>query len=53
VGAPSDIANMALYLCSEAASFISGENITIDGGMSRLMVYHDDCGWIYAPPEES
>lgn len=48
VGTPADIANMALYLCSEQAGFITGENITIDGGMSRLMIYHDDCGWTYA-----
>jgi len=45
VGRPEDIARMALYLCSDAASFIDGENIVIDGGMSKLMIYHDDCGW--------
>ena len=45
VGTPEDIAKMVLFLCSDKASFITGENITIDGGMSRLMVYHDDCGW--------
>ena len=45
VGAPEDIAQMVLFLCSDKASFITGENITIDGGMSRLMVYHDDNGW--------
>lgn len=49
VGKPADIAAMALYLCSEEAGFITGENIRIDGGMSRLMVYHDDCGWTYTP----
>lgn len=49
VGRPEDIANMALYLCSEEAGFITGENIRIDGGMTRLMVYHDDCGWTYTP----
>jgi hypothetical protein len=36
---------MALYLCGEKAGFITGENITIDGGMSRLMVYRNDYGW--------
>ena len=45
VGRASDISDMALYLCGDKAGFITGENITIDGGMSRLMVYHDDCGW--------
>lgn len=49
VGRPEDIANMALYLCSEEAGFITGENIRVDGGMTRLMVYHDDCGWTYTP----
>jgi len=41
----SDIAEMVLYLCSDKAGFINGENITIDGGMSKLMIYHGDCGW--------
>lgn len=45
VGNPLDIANMVLYLCSEKAGFITGENICIDGGMSRLMIYHGDNGW--------
>jgi NAD(P)-dependent dehydrogenase (short-subunit alcohol dehydrogenase family) len=45
VGKPSDIAEMVLFLCSEKAGFITGESITIDGGMSRLMVYHGDHGW--------
>lgn len=45
VGKPSDIAEMALYLCSGKAGFITGENITIDGGMSKLMVYHNDHSW--------
>ena len=45
VGIPDDIANMVLYLCSEEAGFITGENICIDGGMTRLMIYHGDHGW--------
>ena len=45
VGHPLDIAHMALFLCSEKAGFITGENICIDGGMTRLMVYHGDHGW--------
>lgn len=45
VGHPKDIAHMVLFLCAEEASFITGENITIDGGMTRLMIYHNDHGW--------
>ena len=45
VGNPSDIANMVLYLCSDMAGFITGENICIDGGMTRNMIYHGDHGW--------
>jgi len=45
VGNPLDIANMVLYLCSDKAGFITGENICIDGGMSRQMIYHGDHGW--------
>ena len=45
VGNPMDIANMALFLCSEKAGFITGENICIDGGMTKLMIYHGDHGW--------
>ena len=45
VGNPMDIANMVLYLCSDKAGFITGENICIDGGMTRQMIYHGDFGW--------
>ncbi len=45
VGNPLDIANMVLYLCSDMASFMTGENICIDVGMTRQMIYHNDCGW--------
>ena len=45
VGNPLDIANMALYLASDKAGFITGENICIDGGMTRQMIYHNDFGW--------
>ena len=45
VGNPLDIANMVLYLCSDMAGFITGENICIDGGMTRQMIYHGDHGW--------
>ena len=49
VGHPGDIANMVLFLCSDKAGFITGENICIDGGQTRLMIYHNDCGWKYEP----
>lgn len=45
VGNPPDIANMVLYLCSDMAGFITGENICIDGGMTKQMIYHADHGW--------
>ena len=45
VGNPPDIANMVLYLCSDMAGFITGENICIDGGMTKQMIYHGDYGW--------
>lgn len=45
VGHPLDIANMVLYLASDKAGFIAGENICIDGGMTRQMIYHNDFGW--------
>ncbi len=45
VGNPHDIANMVLFLCSDKASFITGENICIDGGMTKQMIYHGDHGW--------
>ena len=45
VGNPMDIAHMALFLASDRAGFITGENICIDGGMTRQMIYHGDFGW--------
>lgn len=50
VGDPTDIANMVLYLCSDMAGFITGENICIDGGMTRQMIYHGDHGWTLETP---
>ena len=46
VGNPQDIAQMVLFLCSDKAGFITGENICIDGGMTKLMIYHGDHGWL-------
>lgn len=44
VGKPQDISSMVLFLCSPQASFINGENICIDGGMTKQMIYHEDAG---------
>ena len=53
VGNPRDIGHMALFLCSEKASFITGENICIDGGMTRQMIYHGEHGWSLGCSEKS
>lgn len=45
VGTPTDIAEAAMFLCSDKAGFITGENLCIDGGMTKLMIYHGDNGW--------
>ena len=47
VGKPEDIASMVMYLCSDKAGFITGENICIDGGMTRQMIYHGEHGWSF------
>ncbi len=47
VGKPEDIAEMALFLCSDKAGFITGENICIDGGMTKQMIYHEEYGWTF------
>ena len=49
VGNPLDIANMILFLASDKAGFITGENICIDGGQTKLMIYHGDHGWTLNP----
>lgn len=49
VGNPLDVANLALYLCSDLAGFITGENICVDGGMTKQMIYHGDWGWKLEP----
>ncbi len=52
VGNPLDIANMILFLASDKAGFITGENICIDGGMTKLMIYHGDHGWSLTPRQQ-
>ena len=49
VGTPMDIASMVLFLASDRAGFITGENICIDGGQTKLMIYHGDHGWTLNP----
>ena len=51
-GNPLDIANAVIFLCSDKAGFITGENICIDGGMTKQMIYHGDNGWKYNSPNE-
>lgn len=45
VGSPKDISDMVLFLCQQ--DFITGETITVDGGMSKRMIYHGDSNWYY------
>jgi NAD(P)-dependent dehydrogenase (short-subunit alcohol dehydrogenase family) len=41
VGTADDIAELALYLCSSAAGFMTGANVVCDGGMTRKMIYEE------------
>lgn len=49
VGKPSDVVNAVMFLCDSKNSFINGENLVVDGGMTKLMIYHNDYGWVYTP----
>lgn len=49
VGNPEDIVSAVLFLCSDEASFITGASLTVDGGMSKLMIYSGDHGWSFDP----
>lgn len=52
IGRPADIATLTLFLCSTHASFITGQDISVDGGMSKLMIYNNSQGWKYMPETE-
>ncbi len=49
VGTPADVVHAVMFLCDPQSGFITGQDIIVDGGMTRLMVYHDDFGWRYTP----
>jgi NAD(P)-dependent dehydrogenase (short-subunit alcohol dehydrogenase family) len=53
VGNPADIVNAVMFLCDPRSSFITGQNITVDGGMTRLMIYHGDHGWRFDPGKKA
>ena len=53
VGTSADIASLVLYLCSDMAGFITGENICVDGGMTRQMIYHAEHGWTLTTDERA
>jgi NAD(P)-dependent dehydrogenase (short-subunit alcohol dehydrogenase family) len=39
VGRPEDIAAIVRFLLSDEASFITGQNFVVDGGMTKKMIY--------------
>ncbi|PGM51068.1 SDR family oxidoreductase [Bacillus sp. AFS053548] len=41
VGKPEDIAKACIYLADPENNFINGQNIIIDGGMTRKMIYEE------------
>lgn len=47
VGKPMDIVRTVMFLCDKENGFITGQNITVDGGMTKLMIYSGDNGWEY------
>ena len=52
VGRPGDIVGAVFFLCSPAAGFITGQDLVVDGGMTRQMIYHNDMGWSYDPGQQ-
>lgn len=42
VGQPEDVAGLVLYLASDTAGFVTGQNVVVDGGMTKKMIYVED-----------
>jgi hypothetical protein len=36
-----------MVLCDQRSSFKTGQDLTVDEGMPKLMRHHDDGGWSY------
>jgi NAD(P)-dependent dehydrogenase (short-subunit alcohol dehydrogenase family) len=49
VGTTEDIVHAVFFLCDPKSGFITGQNLVVDGGMTRRMIYHNDEGWAYCP----
>lgn len=47
VGRAEDIVQAVMFLCGKESSFITGQILTVDGGMTKQMIYHEDQGWEY------
>ena len=41
VGKPEDIARLCLFLANRENDFITGQNFTVDGGMTKKMIYEE------------
>lgn len=58
-GAPQDIAEAALFLASDAAGFITGHSMVVDGGISAGKMWRKQASWmtktrpikVYRPPD--
>ena len=48
VGDIADPSVLECFVASDKAGFITGENVCVDGGMTRQMIYHNDFGWTKA-----
>jgi len=38
IGVPEDVANAVLFLASDRSSYVSGDEITVDGGFTRMVM---------------